>query len=101
MNTKLKNIRPKSGELLGLEFHTGHKRYFVFGTNPTDMLKRVIWMYNSYAGTKHSLRTFPKVCKEGDYYGFLYKFDASQLFSFDDDCYSMGELGGVSLGQII
>ena len=101
MKSELKNINLKSNELLGLEFCTGYKQYFVFGTNITDMLKRVIWMYNSYAGTKHNLRTFPKLCKEEDYSGFLYKFDTMNMFSFDNDCYSLGELGGTSLGRII
>ena len=101
MKTDLKNITPKENEILGLEFHTGYKRYFVFGTNTRDMLKRVIQMYNSYAGTKYNLRTFPKVCEEEEYCGFLYKFSTISMFSFDDDCYSMGELGGTKLGRII
>ena len=101
MKQDLKHIALKSNELLGLEFHTGYKRYFVFGIDTTEILKRVIWMYNSYAGTKHNLRTFQKLCKEEDFYGFLYKFDTLNMFSFDDDCYSMGELGGTSLGRLI
>ena len=96
-----KNIKLKPNEILGLEFQTGYKRYYVFGKDTTEMLRRVIRMYNWYAGTKHNIRTFPKLCREEDYYGFLYRFDTTQLFSFDDDCYSMGELGGANLGRLI
>lgn len=91
----------KSNEFLGLEFHSGYKRYYVFGIDAKEMLKRVIKMYNSYAGTKYNMTTFKKICKEEDYYCFLYKFDTLNMFSFDDDCYSMGELGGTKLGRLI
>lgn len=101
MNTELRNIQLKSNEFLGLEFHSDEKRYYVFGKNVTAMLRRVIQMYNSYSGCKYNLRTFKSLCKEEDYYCFLYKFDTLTMFSFDDDCYSMGELGGTDLGRII
>ena len=101
MKQDLNHVTLKSNEFLGLEFHTGYKRYFIFGIDTTDMLKRVIQMYNSYAGTKYNLRTFPKLCKEEEFYGFLYKFDTMHMFSFDDDCYNMGELGGTKLGRLI
>lgn len=96
-----KKIILKSNEFLGLEFHSGYKRYYVFGNDTTDMLKRVIKMYNSYSGCRYNMTTFRKLCKEEEMYGFLYKFDTLNMFSFDDDCYSMGELGGTELGQLI
>ena len=101
MKQDLNHITLKSNELLGLEFYTGYKRYYVFGIDTTDMLKRIIQMYNSNAGTKYNMRTFKQLCKEKGYYGFLYKFDTLNMFSFDDDCYSMGVLGGTQLGRII
>lgn len=101
MKSVPKKISLKSNEFLGLEFHTGYKRYYIFGNDTTEMIRRVIKMYTSYSGIKYNLVTFRKLCKEEDYYGFLYKFDTLNMFSFDDDCYSMGELGGTELGQLI
>ena len=85
------------GEFLGMEYHSGYKRYYVFGTNPADMFKRVIQMYNSYAGTKYNKKQFTDICKEEGHSCFLYKFNIGSVFSFDDNCYSMGELGGTQI----
>ena len=82
------------GEIFGMEHHSGYVRYYVFGTNPADMFKRVVQMYNSHAGTKYNKKQFIDICKEDGHVCFLYRFNIGETFSFDDDCYSMGELGG-------
>ena len=70
------------GEFLGMEYHSGYKRYYVFGTNPADMFKRVIQMYNSYAGNKYNKKQFTDICKEEGHSCFLYKFNIGSVFSF-------------------
>ena len=91
----------KANEILGLEFYSGYKRYYVFGTDPKAMFREVIKMYNSYAGTKHTVMTFRELCKEDEMCGYLYKFDITKQFAFDDDCYSLGERGGIEIGRYI
>ena len=92
-----KKINLKPNEILGMQFDSGYKRYFVFGRDPAVMFKEVVKMFNSYAGTGYNSRTFLSYCRENDCYYFLYKFDINTLISFDDDCYSLGERNGTKV----
>lgn len=88
------NITLGPEEILGMQFDSGYKRYFVFGRDPQKMFSEVIKMFNSYAGTRYNSRTFKEYCKENGCSYFLYKFNTNELISFDDDCYSLGERNG-------
>lgn len=92
-----KKINLKPSEILGMQFDSGYKRYFVFGRDPGEMFKEVVQMFNSYAGCRYNSRSFLAYCKEHDCYYFLYKFDINSLISFDDDCYSLGERNGTEI----
>lgn len=97
----LNNITLDADEVLGMEFYSGYKRYFVIGKDTRKMFREIISMYNSYAGTKHTVTTFRKFCKEQDMSCYLYMFNINDLISFDDDCYSMGERNGLAIDRYI
>lgn len=95
-----KKINLKPDEILGMQFDSGYKRYFVFGRDPGEMFKEVVRMFNSYAGAKYNSRSFTAYCKENEGYLFLYRFKLNELISFDDDCYSLGERNGTKVEYI-
>lgn len=97
--SKAKMLALKPNEFYGMEFQSGYKTYYVFGTDIPSMFKQVIQMYSSYSGHKYTVRQFRTICSEECYSCFLYKFVLGQLFSFDDDCYSLGERGGTLIGD--
>jgi hypothetical protein len=94
---KKSNLAIGPDEILGMQFDSGYKRYFVFGRDPQKMFAEVVKMFNSYAGTKYNSRTFKEYCKENECYYFLYRFYINNLISFDDDCYSLGERNGTKV----
>ena len=97
----LNNITLAADEVLGMEFYSGYKRYYVLGKDARKMFSEIVKMYNSYAGTKHTVMTFRRLCKEADMHGYMYKFNINDLISFDDDCYSMGERNGLAIDRYI
>lgn len=92
-------IELKPDEIIGMEFYSGYKRYYVFGRDPGQMFREILKMYNSYAGTKYNMRTFRKPFEEEEMSCFMYKFKVSEMISFDDDCYSLGSRNGIDLGK--
>jgi len=92
-------LRP--GEIYGMNVITDYKRYFAFGTDHKELFKQIVQMYNSYSGQKNTFMTFKKVCKANDYYVGLFKFNINEAFSFDDDCYGLGERGGKKIGDYL
>lgn len=97
---KTKGIIPalRPGEFYGLNINTDYKRYFAFGPDHKELFKKIIYMYNSYSGQKNTVMTFKRLCIENEYSAYLYKFNVNEAFSFDDDCYGLGELGGKEIG---
>ena len=96
-----KTIPLKANEILGMEFYSGYHRYYAFGKDPKEIFKQIIALYNYNAGTKHTIMTFRKLCETDEMSGFLYKFDITKPFGFDDDCQSMGVRNGIEVGRYI
>ena len=97
----LNNITLAADEVLGMEFYSGYKRYTVIGKDTRKMVREIISMYNSYAGTKYNVTTFRKLCKEQGMSCYLYMFNLNEMISFDDDCYSMGCRNGFKIDRYI
>ena len=101
MNTNKKEIRLKSGQFYGMELITGYHRYHAFGTDHKAVFRKLVELYNYNAQSGYNSATFRKLCRNDEYYVYLYKFDMDQAFGFDDDCMSLGCRGGISIGDYL
>ena len=99
MATNKKELKLRTGEIYGMELMTGYPRYHAFGTDLREVFKCLVRMYNWNARSKYNTSTFVKLMKTEDYYCYVYKFDMTKTFGFDDDCQSLGRHDGIELGS--
>ena len=99
MKLNKKELKLKPGQLYAMWLQTGYHNYHAFGTDPKEMFKHIVKMYNWNANSGYNSATIRKLCKTEEYYVYLFKFNIGDPFGFDDSCQSVGTRGGIELGD--